>query len=315
MGEGGTPITMEVLQHPADRKALAALKKVKGLDFLTRKAIEWGIEGRIRKELLANCLRVGERQCPSLHELYVDCASSLGVEEPPELFVECNPYPVSYIVGVSKAMIVLSTGLVDVMEEDEVRFALGHELGHFLCQHVLYQTMVRYISEIVARLGDVISVAGPLGGMTKVAVKPIEVALLSWSRVSEFSADRAGLIACRDLDTALSALVKLGIPSRKLWGEVDVGELVRQAEELELEIEEGVEEFEEPSEPEGKLAKVRKGLAKVKEKVKGLAGKWSRASIGTRTQPWPILRVRELVMWAGSEEYEGLLRWARGQSS
>jgi len=284
-------ISMDELQHPSDRKALSALRKVRGLDVITRKMIEWGLEGKIRKELMASCLRVSEKQCPSLYGLYVDCTRTLGVEDPPELFVECNPHPSSYIVGVTKAMVVLSTGLIDVMDEGELRFVLGHMLGHHLCQHVLYQTMARYISQILDLVARTTLGVGGLVG------KPLEVALMSWSRVSEFSADRAGLLACQDLDTALRALVKLGVPSKKLWSEVNIEELLKQAAELEPEL-----EVEVP--PEGRLAKLKGKLGQLKEKL-------SKLTIGTRAQPWPVLRIRELVKWARSGEYEAIL--AKGE--
>ena len=278
---------VEGLKHPADERALEALKKIRGLDSLTRKIIEWGLEGKIRRELLASCLRVSEKQCPSLYELYLDCAKTLGVPEPPELFVECNPHPVSYIVGVTQAMIVVSTGLVDVLDEDELRFVLGHELGHFIYEHTLYQTMAHYISQILALVGRMTLGIGEIIG------KGLEAALLSWSRVSDFSADRAGLLACQDLDAAVRALVKLGAPSKKLWSEINIEELLRQAEELEA-------QQEQEEAPEGKLAKLRSKVSGAIDKLRGL-------TIGRRTQPWPVLRIRELVKWARSPQYKAVL--------
>ena len=285
-----TFVAREELQHPSDTRALDVLKKMRGLDTLVRKVIEWGLEGGIRQELLANCVRVGPIQCPSLHRLYSECAEVLGVREPPELFVECNPHPASYTVGVSKAMVVVSTGLVEVMDDDELRFVLGHELGHHICQHTLYLTMARYISQLLALVGKLTLSVGEVIG------KGLEVALLSWSRVSDFSADRAGLLACQDLDAAIRALVKLSVPARRLWNEINVEELLRQAEELEAEP--AREE-----EPEGKLARLKARVARVSDRLRGL-------TIGRRTQPWPVLRIKELVSWARSDIYKAIL--ARG---
>ena len=48
--------------------------------------------------------------------------------------------------------IVITSGLYDLMTHDEMRFVVGHELGHALCGHAVYRTMLMHL----IRLADVV---------------------------------------------------------------------------------------------------------------------------------------------------------------
>lgn len=103
----------------------------------------------------------------------------------------------AYTFGISDPrVVVMYSGLLQVMDADELRFIIGHELGHIVFDHAWLNTL--------------------LGGMAGVPV-PFSAALALnfvfrwWNRTCEFSADRAGLLACRDLKKATSALVKLAV--------------------------------------------------------------------------------------------------------
>ena len=268
-------LNAEEFQHPLDRKALKNLMRMKGFDLLTKKVLEWGLERVERLRLLSSGLKVTERQCPTIHRVFIDCCEILDVE-PPELFIESGGAN-SYTTGYTKPAVVLTTGLVNLMDEDELYFVLGHELGHVKCGHVLYMMMARHIGQIMEWIGQMTLGAGKLVG------KGVELALLEWSRKAEFSADRAGLIAAQSEEAALSAFMKLMVPARRVWNEVDKGEILRQAEE-----------FDEVSRSDllMRFYRVYYGLG--------------------MTHPWIVLRAREAVSWAYSPQYKSIL--SRGVS-
>lgn len=186
-------------EHPADRAALSALRKIPGFDVVLRKLIGFVGERSVRYLHLANAVRVGPNQFPKLHRVYSECVRTLDVHPVPELFVSQTPLVNAGALGVDRPFIVVNSGMVELMDEDELRFTLGHELGHILSDHALYKTMLGLLLQIsLSRLS--IAAWGLVG---------IISALKEWDRKSELTADRAGLLAVQDAEAAFRVHMKL----------------------------------------------------------------------------------------------------------
>jgi Zn-dependent protease with chaperone function len=177
-----------------------ALRRLRGFDTLVRKLSGLFNERAVRLMFLGSAIRVDERQFPRLHTMLADVATVLDVAEVPELYVSANPYPNAMTIGMDKAFIVVTSGMVDLLDDEEMRFVLGHELGHALSGHAVYQTMLQRL----IRLSGVLT-AIPLGGL---GVRVIMAALMEWSRKAELSADRAGLLATQDPSVAFRVHMK-----------------------------------------------------------------------------------------------------------
>ena len=52
----------------------------------------------------------------------------------------------AFAIGMEKHTIVITSGLVELLEDDELRFVIGHELGHIKSGHMLYRTMAVFLS-------------------------------------------------------------------------------------------------------------------------------------------------------------------------
>ena len=122
-----------------------ALRKLQGFDVVVRKLSGVINERMVKMLLLGSAVRVTERQFPVVHRLYVEAATALDVPELPELFVAASPILNASTIGMDAPKIVLNSALVDLLDEDELRFVLGHELGHALSGHALYQTLLTYL--------------------------------------------------------------------------------------------------------------------------------------------------------------------------
>ncbi len=190
-----------VFQHPLDRQATDALKRMKGFDFIVGKFVEFGIE---RIEYARNCggaVRVGPRQLPRLYAMLREACDILDVAEP-ELYLQVGPLN-AYTSGHKAPFIVLQTNLVEVMEDDEVLAVIAHELGHVKCGHVLYKAMARMIGPFFELLGDATL------GLGKLVGAGFEAALMAWDRRSELSADRAAMLVTQDASPCVRMLMKL----------------------------------------------------------------------------------------------------------
>ena len=194
-------ISSRAWEHPADKGALVALRKLKGFDTVVKMMSGLINERAVRLLFLGSAIRVDERQFATLHRALNDAAATLDAQVVPELYVSGDPSFTAFTIGMDRPIIVLSSGIVDLMDEEELRFVLAHELGHALSGHAVYRTiLLRLLS-----LSGVLS-AVPLGG---IGLRVIVAGLMEWWRKSELSADRAGLLATQDPAVAYRSLMKL----------------------------------------------------------------------------------------------------------
>src|SRR5438132_13431972 len=61
--------------------------------------------------------------------------------ERPELFVSQTPFANAGACGMDKPLIVINSGTLKLLDDDERRNVLGHELGHVMSGHALYHTI------------------------------------------------------------------------------------------------------------------------------------------------------------------------------
>jgi Zn-dependent protease with chaperone function len=194
-----TEIHPTTWEHPADRAALAALRRIPVFDEVLRKVFGIFGEKPIRLAFQANAVRVGPRQFPRLHEQYVEVLRTLDAPEHYELFVSQTPIVNAGAYGMDKPFIVLNSGAVRLLADDELTYLIGHEVGHVLSGHVLYRTMTVLLLQL-ATMGF------PVVGL---AARIVLVALLEWNRKAELSADRAGLLAQQNPEQTLHAFLTL----------------------------------------------------------------------------------------------------------
>jgi Zn-dependent protease with chaperone function len=265
-----------VIQHPFDRAALGALQKVPGLDVLVRKFIELFPERVAYIQNVAQTVRVTKTQCPQLYTHLQEACAILDMREP-ELYVAHNPLPNAWTSGHDHPYIVVTSGLLDLMSDDEVMAVIGHELGHIKSGHVLYRTIALCINLLLTIVGDITFGIGRLVG------RSVEAALLEWYRKSEFTGDRAGLLVIQDPQVLLSMMMKFAGGTLFQRNQMDAGEFLKQADLYE-EVDASV------------LDRVYKMML-----------------VTPVTHPLTIVRAREIMTWSESREYKGILagRYAR----
>jgi Zn-dependent protease with chaperone function len=214
-----TQIGAESWEHPADRAALAALRRIPAFDEVLRKVFGFFGEKPIRLAFQANAVRVSEKQFPEVHRRYVEVLATMDAAEHYPLFVSQTPIVNAGAYGMEHPFIVLNSGAIRLLDDEELTFLLGHEVGHVMSGHVLYRTMLVLLLQL-ANLGY------PIVGL---AARAVLVGLLEWYRKSELSSDRAGLLACQDPNVALRTSMRLAGGGRD--DEMDLNEFLAQADE------------------------------------------------------------------------------------
>jgi Zn-dependent protease with chaperone function len=194
-------ISSRAYEHPADRSALVALRKLTGFDVILRNLAGLFSDRALRLLFLSSSVRASEQQFPGLYQMLLDGAYVLDLPRVPELYIWQNPEVNAMALGTDKPFIVITTGLIDLMDEEETRFVIGHELGHVLSGHSVYRTMLYLLIGLAARLA--------LVPIAWIGLKAVIWGLEEWFRKSELSCDRAGLLAGQDVPAARRALMKM----------------------------------------------------------------------------------------------------------
>lgn len=251
-------------EHPIDRQTLQALKKLPGVESAVNFIMNWAF---VKRQIISMCgsnYHVTSSACPLLSQSANDVFKILDLSHKPELYVYQDFYINAYTTGHEQdAFIVLSSGGVDRLSEAELEFVIGHEAGHIKSGHVLYHLLSANLAALIPNI--------PLLSWG------IKGALYKWNRVSEFTADRAGLLACQNLDVALSAIMKISGLPEKYYGTAFIEGFKQQAREFQ-------------------------------DKYSGTADQLMKfLEIFDEDHPWTVLRAAELVRWYESGEYEEVI--------
>ena len=201
-----TEISAVSWEHPADRAALQTLRSVPGFDQAVKKIMSFFGERGIRLIFQADAVRVGPRQFPELHAMMTEVTQTMDWPKQPELYITQTPIVNASAVGFEDPFIVLHSSMLRLLDEDETRVIVGHELGHIMSGHALYRTITLLI--LMFGFQNLPFLAG-------LALLPIKLALLEWFRKSELSSDRAGLLATQDTKSSRSAFMRMASGSEQ----------------------------------------------------------------------------------------------------
>jgi Zn-dependent protease with chaperone function len=216
-------ISPRAYEHPADRGAMAGLRAVPGVSEVLKAVAGLFTERGERLVALASAIRVGEKQYPKIHQLVVECAETLDLDTVPNVFVARSPEAEAMAVGIDEPFIVLTTGLVEALDTESLRFVIGHEMGHILSGHAVLSTLLRRLLNLQATISFI--PAGVLG------LRAVIAALYEWYRKAELTCDRAGLLCVQDPQAALRTHVYLAGGTDLT--QIDIPSFLQQAKEYE----------------------------------------------------------------------------------
>jgi len=206
-------------EHPADRAALSALRKLPAFDQVLKTLFGFFGEKPVRLAFQANAVRCSPTQFARVHRLYGEAAEALDAPAVYPVYVSQTPTVNAGAYGMDKPFIIVNSGMLILLDDDELRFVLAHEIGHIMSGHVLYTTMMVILVQLAER-------GFPLVGL---AARAILVALLEWYRKAELSSDRAGSLAVQQPEVGMRVMLKLA--GGGAMSDTDLPEFLRQADE------------------------------------------------------------------------------------
>jgi len=266
-------ISSEAFRHPLDRQAEQALRNLPGFDFIARKFVDFFAERPQLLYLMGNTIQVGPRQYSTIYQMFRECVRDLDIYPEPALFIEQNPVANSYALGQEHPYIVINTGILDLLNEAEIRAVLAHELGHIKCGHTILIQMAMWAMNAASAIGELTF------GIGNFVSQGLIYAFYEWRRKAELSSDRAALLVVDDLNPIMSSMMKVSGGSIKYANECSLQEFIRQSESYQALDEDA-------------LNQVYKFLI------------YNGAQGTMLSHPFPVERLQYLREWAVSEEYQ-----------
>ncbi|MCZ6458699.1 MAG: M48 family metallopeptidase [Gammaproteobacteria bacterium] len=146
----------------------------------------------LRRRLLTTSVRLSEAMAPDLRRIADECSERLELGIELELYVYSSPVynAMCFKPEANRLFVMFSSSLLEAFTDAELKFVMGHELGHHVYNH----------HEI------------PIGYILRGGTRPdprLALDLFTWSRYAEISADRAGAHCAQDLLAVSRALFKL----------------------------------------------------------------------------------------------------------
>lgn len=204
--------------HENDMKALNALKSIPGFDQLTKAFMKIFSERTMKILNMSSKVRLSAEQCPRIYNLLVPICEKFSIPVP-ELYLELDRMPNAYTSGDSTIFICVTSGLLELLTDDEIQAVLAHECGHIVCHHVLYHTLGRIVLNGTASLLGL----GPL------ITSALSIAFSYWMRCSEFSADRAAAVFCGGPERVVDVMLRLAGGTSDIASEINVELFMEQA--------------------------------------------------------------------------------------
>ena len=121
--------------HPEDAAALRQLENIPGFPALVKKVLSLGYEQMQYGTNMASNIRLSPTQLPEIYNHLPPICKKLGIDEP-EFYLQMTPMPNAWTFGDSKVFITVTSGLVELLDDEELDAVIAHECGHILCRHV-----------------------------------------------------------------------------------------------------------------------------------------------------------------------------------
>ncbi|MDR5638282.1 M48 family metallopeptidase [Thermosynechococcus sp. JY1334] len=255
-------------RHPCDREATQALQQLPGLDLLVRSLLGSVAEQAFYLENIGSSLRLSEQQLPDIYGLHIEACRILGLE-PPQLYLKQHPVPNAYTFA---------------MRGKQPFVVLHSSLVELLTPKELQAVLAHELGHLKCEHGVYLTIANLLLFATSqlspwglLLAQGLQTQLMHWLRCAELTCDRAALLVTQDPRVVASVLMKLCGGSPQWSDRLNLDAFIAQARDYEA-------------------------------ADRGWYNLFKELQASQLTHPLPVLRAREILDWAETQQYDRLVK-------
>lgn len=239
-----TPVDCEQYIHSLDRTTLAALKKVPLLDTVCSKVMSIINDRQCAIINMSQMIHITEKQLPRVYTMVHSICNKIGIDMP-DLYLKLDREPNAYTYGTENHTLVIHSGLLECLQDDELYAVLAHECGHIACKHSLYHTLglmvlngsILGLDELSYYLNSKGVIGAVAGSIISAVDSALELALFHWYRCSELSADRVAIICCESASPVIETMMRLAGGTTHIDSEINKDLFIAQATEYRESVE------------------------------------------------------------------------------
>lgn len=182
--------------------------------FILKNAQDTTDDDYWRSRMEGHCMKVDEKLLGNFYRLCMDVKERLGFNDPVDFYVTgdstINAFSIAAEDEKHPHIVNVNSELFNLMSEDELRFVIGHELGHLMNHDTALRRLINFVYPPQA---------------TQIPVT-LQYKIHLHDNLAELVADRYGYIACGNLEACVTAFFKMasGLDLEKM--EVSIEDLL-----------------------------------------------------------------------------------------
>ncbi len=173
----------------------------------------------ITNHMLSNTVKLSKVIAPRLYNLCSEIQEFFGFKEPIDFYLYATPEVNAFSIngfGIVNHIICFTSSLIQQLNDDELRFVIGHEIGHLIFKH----SQLDVVNKILAnRENEEIPAA-------------LAIYFLRWQRYAETSCDRIGYLATPNIKTIGTVFFKFAAGLSEKYLNFDIDEYMKQLEKI-----------------------------------------------------------------------------------
>ena len=166
------------------------------VQFILKNAKDTSDDDYWRSRMEGHCMKADKNLLQNFYNLCHEVKKKLGYKEPVDFYVtgdaSINAFSIAAEEDGHPHIVNVNSELFNLMSEDELRFVIGHELGHLINHDTALRRLISFVYPPQTRI--------PLMLQYKIHLH---------DNLAELVADRYGYMACGNLDACVTAFFKM----------------------------------------------------------------------------------------------------------